>query len=93
MYKMPFKSYRKESKDNYGVNVSEAQGLSLEQLNTGALLRMADATEAMATNHVRMQNERDQYKRWYENEQKENATLVKRVAALKGVINKMKNAK
>jgi len=85
-----FRSYRKESQIDWGATTDEATGLSLEQVNTGAFLRMADATEKMAGNFIRLQNDLEMYKRWYENSQKENRRLQKQVSGLKGAITKMK---
>lgn len=47
---MTVKSYRTESKDDWGTT-SEGP-LTLEQINTGALLRIADAVEVMAKRYV-----------------------------------------
>lgn len=61
-----------------------------EEIKIGALQRIADATEVMAQNHIKLQAERDQYKRWYEHEQKSSQRMARRIAALQGVITKLK---
>lgn len=80
---MSFKSYREGSRTNWGSN-SDSDALTLEQINCGALLRIADATELMAKRHTDLINQRDQYERWYKQEQAENATLRRQVNAYKG---------
>ena len=54
---MPWKSYRAESRKDYGCEMED--GATLEQTNTGALLRIADATELMAKNWNDLVRERD----------------------------------
>lgn len=90
---MPHKSYREESKKDYGIVVPESSNLNYEQLQTGALLRIADASELMAKNFLQLQNDRDMYKRWYENEAAANQKLVRQVRAYRGIINKKKKKK
>jgi len=83
------KRYRDESRKHYGTS---DEYLTIDQLNAGSLQRIADATEAMAKNHVQLQNDynymkisRDGYRELYEMERK-------RTKALKGVITKLKKA-
>jgi len=85
---MPFKPYRDESRANYGSD--QVGNLSLEQLRTGALLRIADASESMAREYNRLLDEARVQRRRAENLDRQNDTLRRRVAALKGVITKMK---
>ena len=90
---MPLKSYRKESKIDWGLNASENYKMNNVELKLGAMLRIADATEVMAQNHIKLQADRDMYKRWYEDENRRRQKLERSNAALRGVINKMKKAK
>lgn len=62
-------------------------------IKLGCLMRIADATELMAKNYLALQNDMAMYKRWYESEKKDNATLLKRNAALRGYINRLKKKK
>jgi hypothetical protein len=89
---MAFKSYREHSKINYGKDdVSiHGEGVTLEQLNAGSFQRIADATEKMAGNYIKLQNERDWYERYYKQEKEATARMSKRIAALQGVINRYK---
>lgn len=86
---MPFKNYREESK-SLGWGSDQTQNLSLEQLQTGAILRIADATEKMAQNYARMENDLAMYKRWYEQEKATSERLYKSNAALRGHIKRLK---
>lgn len=84
-----FKSYRKESRIDWGVNTDNP--LTVEQINCGSMLRIADATEAMAKNYVALQDEAARYKRWYEDERRESASLRRRNITLRGQITKLRN--
>lgn len=85
---MAFKSYREESKTDWGTH--QIGSLNLEQINTGAILRIADATEKMAGNYTALQNkyesEKERAERYREYWHKEQ----RRVTALKGVITKLR---
>lgn len=82
-----FKDYREQSRTSWGT---EATSLTLEQLNAGAILRIADATEKMATNHVKLQNDYD-YMRKDRDRYRERAERAERkITAMKGVITKLK---
>lgn len=89
---IPFKSYRKESRINYGTS-RNTDSLNLEELQTGCLMRIADATEKMASNFTQLQNEVERYKRIQAKHVSEIATLEKRVAAYKGLVKRLKNGK
>lgn len=64
---------------------------SNENIQLGCMLRIADATEAMAKRHTELIDERDRYKRWYEQSNRERLLFERRVAALKGQITKLRN--
>jgi len=85
-----FKSYRNESRGNWGT---QAEKLNVEQIQLGALLRIADATESMATNHVRLIEERDRLSRLYKESQARLERERRTNSALRGVITKMRKAK
>ena len=63
---MTHKSYREQSRDDWGTSSSI---LNLDQIKTGALLRIADATEKMCLDREKlerdyrfMRNSRDTYR-------------------------------
>lgn len=61
-----------------------------ENILLGCMLRIADASEKMAQRHTELINERDMYKRWYEQASKERRYYERRVAELKGQITDLK---
>lgn len=82
-----FKSYRKESRTDWG---SYEKGITLEQVNTGSLLRIADATELMAKNHEQLVQLKEYYERRYNEERQRADKLERQVRGYKGVISRMK---
>lgn len=85
-------SIKNESKKDWVVgiddNVTTYPGDHNIQL--GCLMRIADATEAMAKNYVRLQEDADLYKKWWQNEKERRRAEERKVIALKGVITKLK---
>lgn len=63
---------------------------TLEQIQIGALQRIADATEKMASNYTALQNDRDLYMRWWKEQKAYSQKLARRISALQGVITKLK---
>lgn len=63
---------------------------TVEEINSGCLQRIADATEKMAMNYTTLLNERDRYYKWYMEQQEVKEKLYRRISALKGVITRMK---
>ena len=88
-----FKSYREESKTNWGITVDESTKPDRDQLHLGCMLRIADATEAMAKNHVQLQNEL----KWANERNlrlvERNEKLQRQVNAYKGIVKRLKNIK
>lgn len=87
---MPFKPYREESRKNYGTAVAEGAAISLEQLQVGALMRIADATENMAQRHTELISQRDYWEREARDLRKECARLRRSNSALRGVVKRLK---
>lgn len=85
---MAHRGYREASRVNWGRDGSES--LSLEQINTGALLRIADATELMAKRHTELMTQRDMYERWHDEEAQKRRLAERRISSLKGQITKLK---
>lgn len=56
---MTIRGYRKASRIDWGDE--EHKGCTLEQINTGAFLRIADATEKMAERHTELMRQRDYF--------------------------------
>ncbi|OFE11423.1 hypothetical protein PHACT_12770 [Pseudohongiella acticola] len=87
---MTFKSYRDESRKNYGATVNSDAGITRDQLDAGSLMRIADACEKMCLDREKlerdykyMRSERDRYREhFYRSE--------RRLSATKGVVTKLK---
>lgn len=84
---MAWKSYKDESRVDWGTgNI-----MTIEQINTGALLRIADAVEKMAQNYDGLIRDRDYYKR----ESRERGLTIDRLkksnAALRGHLKRRKS--
>ncbi len=86
---MSHQSYRDESRKNWGKG-AERGGLNDGEIKLGALLRIADATEAMAQRHTELIADRDRYERYYREERSRRRTCERSAAALKGQITKLK---
>lgn len=89
---MKFVSHRNNSRINWGEYVDGDQNNNYSDIKLGCILRIADATEAMAKNHVALQRELD----YLSNRVKEKDATIERIsrsnAALRGTITRMKRA-
>jgi plasmid maintenance system antidote protein VapI len=72
--------------------MSNSESISLDEVKAGAILRIADATEVMAQNFVRLQNERDMWQRDSEQRRDVIESLRRQNASLKGVVTKLRRA-
>lgn len=86
---MSHQSYREESRKNWGKDTSRG-GLTDADVKLGALLRIADATEAMAKRHKELIDERDRFERLYKAELSRRCAWQRSAAALKGQVTKLK---
>lgn len=84
-----FLNYRDESRKGWGT---EGDGLTRDQIQTGALLRIADATELMAKTHADLAQSRDYYKKRFEEELAITRSMRKANAALRGHIGRLKKS-
>jgi len=64
--------------------------LDVETVKAGCLMRIATATEAMAQNYKALIDERDRYKRYYEEQKRRAETLERQNAALRGHLTRRK---
>jgi hypothetical protein len=83
-----FKSYREGSKTNWGTTTDSS--LSIDQIQLGAVLRIADAVEKMALRYNDLLTDRDWSKRRNQEKEEENARLRRSQAALRGYIKRLK---
>lgn len=82
---------REASRKNWGLFKTDSP--TIDELNSGALQRIADATELMATNHIQMSKDLAWYKSQYELRGKILDQFEKKISSYKGVITRMKNKK
>lgn len=61
-----------------------------EEINSGSLQRIADATEKMAADYDRMRYDRDYFERRYKEEFERRKSKDRQIYALRGVITKLK---
>lgn len=87
---MSIRSYKLVSRLDWGAE--EAEGLTLDQINTGAMLRIADATEKMAQRHTDLMRDRDYWERRAKNAEKALDTERHRTASLRGHLKRAKAA-
>ena len=64
---------------------------TLNDVKTSALMRIADATEKMASNYQRMERDLADYKRWNDEYKQSIFARDRSIAALRGQITKLKN--
>lgn len=81
-----FHRYKELSRKDWGSSAAPVRA----DLEFGALLRIADAAEVMAQRYQDLIDERDRYKRYHDEELARRRRSEFRIAALKGVITKLK---
>lgn len=86
---MSFKNFRDESRKNLGAD--NQLSLTVEQINCGAILRIADATEKMASNYTRMENDLKYYKEKFDQKNIEIKRLERVIAGLRGYLKRTKS--
>lgn len=77
-----FISYKDESKEQYGRTMDPEDAMCRDQLKLGCLQRITDATELIAKNYQQLITDRDNYKRWYEEEHREVCFLKHQIEEL-----------
>lgn len=82
------KTQREASRENWNLNSD--QGPTIDEINSGSLQRIADATEAMAKNHIRLQQDYDYMKGSRDRYRTELTAAENKIRTLKGVITKLK---
>ena len=82
-----FKSYREGSRENYGTY---NENLKLDQIQLGALLRIADSLEKIEKPYADLINNAEFYKNCSQNARNRENKLKKKVAGLRGYITRIK---
>lgn len=83
---------RQASRKEYVLR-SEPGKIWQDEIRNGTLQRIADAVEKMALRHTELIDQRDRYERMYTYERTRRETAERQIAALRGVITKMKKAR
>ena len=78
--------YKDQSKLVWGRSLSENEYLTIEEINTGCLLRIADSLEQIEQPYKDLLQDIEYYKEF----EQENKKLKRTIAGLKGHINKLK---
>jgi predicted nuclease with TOPRIM domain len=85
---------REISKANYTSHDGATRGAiivgSLQRI-ADAMEKQAEATNTIAANWQRLTDERDMYKRWYQEKSAKIDKLNRRISALRGVNTRLKN--
>lgn len=84
----PFKDYRIESKARYGT---EGENLTLNQINTGCMQRIADAVEIMVADRVKLERDLTYYKERCKSNQNTIEALRNKVIGMSGARTRYKN--
>lgn len=82
-------NFRVASVKNWNASGSNG-GTTIENINAGSLQRIADACELMAKNQQALINDRDMYKRWYEEKRARCEKLGYSIRAYKAIITKLR---
>lgn len=86
---MEFQDYRKESRETNWVTKSN-NPLTIEEINCGSLLRLADALELMTKRYVELVENRDYWEESAKESDRQLAIAVRRVSGLRGYIKRLK---
>jgi hypothetical protein len=87
---MPRLNFRDDSRKNYTTGDIVQDHLDRDGLRTGALLRIADATEKMALRHTELTEKADRFERWHNEARRTIEARDRSIAALRGQITKLK---
>ena len=86
-----WRSYTEESKrPNIGQDCDEGYRPLDDQIKLGAILRIADAIEKMASSYDVLRIDRDRYRQWHKDGIEYKKVLLHQIAGLKGYINTLK---
>jgi hypothetical protein len=83
----PMANMREQSKQNWTGNGT------VEHINAGSLQRIADSLERIEAPYKKLLDDAQRYQQWYRDECATNRKMARRIAALQGVITRMKKRK
>lgn len=85
-----FANFQEISRRQWGKTSSPGTAHSVEEIQLGCMLRIAEATEAMAKEHTKLIRERDFYDAGYKQRGAQIEQLSRSNAALRGTITRLK---
>ncbi|MFD1770835.1 hypothetical protein [Sphingobacterium suaedae] len=91
---MAIKDYRDESRKSWGYDDQDGRSgtLNIDRIQLGAILRIADATEKMSADRVRLERDLDFYKRQSKSKSEEIDALRRSRASYVGKLRATKEA-
>lgn len=89
---MPFKRCKEGSRADWGVEIAEGKNLTREQIELGAILRIADASELMARNYDQLIRERDRAREDARDAWRRVEALRRSNSALRGHLNRKRRS-
>lgn len=84
------KSYREESRRDYGCSVEPNAAITLDEVKIGAILRIADAAEKMAQRYSELLSSKEYWEGRARTVEIALNTERRRVAALRGYLKRIK---
>lgn len=87
------KNWKEQSRIDWGQDLGEHEFPGREAIQLGAILRIADAMEAMAKSHTGLVEEKERYRKWYIDEREQKHRQYRMVSRLHGVITRLKKNK
>jgi len=87
---MSHRNYREQSRDVQWGTTNDGAGLSIEQINCGSLLRIADASEKMAQRYTELIDKASRLEKANNSLYAQNRQQERSMSALKGQITKLK---
>jgi hypothetical protein len=85
---MAFKSYRDQSRTGWGCEENVA---TIEQINCGSLMRIADSMEKIAQDRVNLENDLRWHKERLQELRAENTRMGRSIAAYRGIIRRQRD--
>jgi len=80
-------TFKESSKREWATDANVA---TKEEIKIGSIQRIADAVEKIMLNYDQLINDRDRYKRWYEQEEAGRKELEHKLAGLRGYVSRLK---
>jgi predicted Rossmann fold nucleotide-binding protein DprA/Smf involved in DNA uptake len=83
-------SWKEASRKNWMSQLEKEDDIPTDQIQAGAIMRIADAVEVMAKNYNELIRERGNFERWYKEERERKNKLNRSNSAFRGHITRLK---